>query len=58
MLDPDAENDLIMELNIICARMEYGEPIEDAAAGFSVAVHLWKISRTLPKHVSDIYNRW
>ncbi|WP_438347422.1 type II secretion system F family protein [Paenibacillus sp. FA6] len=35
MLDPEAENDLIMELNIICARMEYGEPIEDALQDFS-----------------------
>jgi tight adherence protein B len=35
MLDPEAENDLIMELNIICARMEYGEPIEEALQDFS-----------------------
>ncbi|MDR0269845.1 type II secretion system F family protein [Paenibacillus sp.] len=35
MLDPDAENDLITELSIICARMEYGEPIEDALHDFS-----------------------
>ncbi|MGF7049862.1 tight adherence protein B [Paenibacillus sp. DS2015] len=35
MLDPEAENDLIRELNIICARMEYGEPIEDALQDFS-----------------------
>nr|WP_232510128.1 type II secretion system F family protein [Paenibacillus crassostreae] len=35
MLDPGAENDLIMELNIICARLEYGEPIEDALQDFS-----------------------
>jgi tight adherence protein B len=35
MLDPEAENDLITELSIICARMEYGEPIEDALQDFS-----------------------
>ncbi|MHA0857203.1 type II secretion system F family protein [Paenibacillus sp. CMAA1364] len=35
MLDPEAENDLIRELSIICARMEYGEPIEDALQDFS-----------------------
>ncbi|WP_136603831.1 type II secretion system F family protein [Paenibacillus dokdonensis] len=35
LLDPDAENDLITELSIICARMEYGEPIEDALHDFS-----------------------
>ncbi|SIQ65467.1 type II secretion system protein F (GspF) [Paenibacillus macquariensis] len=35
MLDPEAENDLIMELNIICARLEYGEPIEEALQDFS-----------------------
>ena len=35
MLDPEAENDLIRELNIICARMEYGEPIEEALQDFS-----------------------
>ncbi|MET3846376.1 tight adherence protein B [Paenibacillus sp. OAE614] len=35
MLDPDAENDLITELGIICARMEYGEPVEDALNDFS-----------------------
>ncbi len=35
MLDPGAENDLITELTIISARMEYGEPIEDALHDFS-----------------------
>ncbi|MNP08834.1 Bacterial type II secretion system protein F domain protein [compost metagenome] len=35
MLDPEAENDLIIELNIICARLEYGEPIEEALQDFS-----------------------
>lgn len=35
MLDPDAQNDLIKEFSIICARMEYGEPIEDALQDFS-----------------------
>lgn len=35
MLDPEAENDLITELNIICARLEYGEPIEEALQDFS-----------------------
>lgn len=35
MLDQDAENDLITELGIICARMEYGEPVEDALNDFS-----------------------
>lgn len=35
MLDPDAENDLITELSIISARLEYGEPIEEALHDFS-----------------------
>ncbi|WP_052020195.1 type II secretion system F family protein [Paenibacillus pini] len=35
MLDPEARNDLITELGIICTRLEYGEPIEDALQDFS-----------------------
>lgn len=35
MLDPQADHDLIKELMIICTRMEYGEPIEDALRDFA-----------------------
>lgn len=35
MLDPEGSSDMISELHIICARMEYGEPVEDALYDFS-----------------------
>ncbi|GIP22594.1 type II secretion system F family protein [Paenibacillus sp. J22TS3] len=35
LLYPDARNDLIQELHIICTRMEYGQPIEEALQDFS-----------------------
>ncbi|MNJ39131.1 Bacterial type II secretion system protein F domain protein [compost metagenome] len=35
LLYPDGTNDLIIELGIICTRLEYGEPIEDALQDFS-----------------------
>ncbi|WHX50417.1 type II secretion system F family protein [Paenibacillus woosongensis] len=35
LLYPDGKNDLMIELGIICNRMEYGEPIEDALQDFS-----------------------
>lgn len=35
MLDPEGGSDMISELNIICARMEYGQPVEEALQDFS-----------------------
>lgn len=35
LLYPDGGNDLIRELEIICARMQYGQPIEEALQDFS-----------------------
>ncbi|MBP2000558.1 tight adherence protein B [Paenibacillus shirakamiensis] len=35
LLYPDAQNDLIVELSIICTRLEYGQPIEEALQDFS-----------------------
>lgn len=35
LLYPDGNNDLIGELGIICTRMEYGQPIEEALQDFS-----------------------
>lgn len=35
LLYPDGNNDLIRELGIICTRMEYGQPIEEALQDFS-----------------------
>ncbi|CAM2981917.1 type II secretion system F family protein [Paenibacillus sediminis] len=35
MLIPDSDNDLITELHIICTKMEYGQPIEEALQDFS-----------------------
>ncbi|MFD1775763.1 type II secretion system F family protein [Paenibacillus rhizophilus] len=35
MLDPEGGSDMIAELNIICARLEYGQPVEEALHDFS-----------------------
>ncbi|MFD1175212.1 type II secretion system F family protein [Paenibacillus puldeungensis] len=35
LLYPDGDNDLIKELGIICTRMEYGQPVEEALLDFS-----------------------
>lgn len=35
MLDPEGGGDMIFELNIICTRMEYGQPVEEALHDFS-----------------------
>ncbi|WP_397386800.1 type II secretion system F family protein [Paenibacillus sp. MMS20-IR301] len=35
MLDPEGSGDMLAELDIICARMEYGEPVEEALYDFS-----------------------
>ncbi len=35
LLYPDGNNDLMVELGIICTRMEYGQPIEEALQDFS-----------------------
>ncbi|MGG6312820.1 type II secretion system F family protein [Paenibacillus macerans] len=35
LLYPDGDNDVIRELGIICARLEYGQPVEEALMDFS-----------------------
>lgn len=35
LLYPDGDNDMMRELAIICARMDYGQPIEEALLDFS-----------------------
>jgi len=35
MLDPEGGSDMIAELNIICARLEYAQPVEEALYDFS-----------------------
>ncbi|WP_055109125.1 type II secretion system F family protein [Paenibacillus ihumii] len=44
LLYPDGKNDLMIELGIICTRMEYGEPIEDALQDFSRRADMEDIS--------------
>lgn len=44
LLYPDSNNDLIVELGIICTRMEYGQPIEEALQDFSRRAELEDIS--------------
>jgi tight adherence protein B len=45
MLDPEGSSDMISELNIICARMEYGEPVEDALYDFSKRAGMEDVER-------------
>lgn len=45
MLDPEGRRDMISELNIICARMEYGEPVEDALYDFSKRAGMEDVER-------------
>ncbi|WP_340021772.1 type II secretion system F family protein [Paenibacillus sp. FSL K6-1096] len=45
MLDPEGASDMISELNIICARMENGEPIEDALYDFSSRAGMEDVER-------------
>lgn len=45
MLDPEGAGDMISELNIICARMENGEPIEDALYEFSKRAGMEDVER-------------
>ncbi|WP_425516998.1 type II secretion system F family protein [Paenibacillus tritici] len=45
MLDPEGASDMISELNIICARMENGEPIEDALYEFSKRAGMEDVER-------------
>ncbi|MEF2967082.1 type II secretion system F family protein [Paenibacillus sp. M1] len=44
LLYPDGSNDLIAELGIICTRMEYGQPIEEALQDFSRRADMEDIS--------------
>nr|WP_233277756.1 type II secretion system F family protein [Paenibacillus durus] len=45
MLDPEGGSDMIAELNIICARLEYGQPIEEALLDFSKRADMEDIRR-------------
>jgi tight adherence protein B len=45
MLDPEGAGDMIAELNIICARMEYGQPVEEALHDFSLRAGMEDIER-------------
>lgn len=45
MLDPEGSSDMISELNIICARMEYGQPVEEALRDFSERAGMEDIER-------------
>ena len=45
MLDPEGGSDMISELNIICARMEYGQPVEEALQDFSERAGMEDIER-------------
>ncbi|ETT60255.1 MULTISPECIES: type II secretion system F family protein [Paenibacillus] len=45
MLDPEGSSDMISELNIICARMEYGQPVEEALRNFSERAGMEDIER-------------
>lgn len=44
LLYPDGNNDLIRELGIICTRLEYGQPIEEALQDFSRRAHMEDIT--------------
>ncbi|ULO10550.1 type II secretion system F family protein [Paenibacillus sp. 19GGS1-52] len=45
MLDQEGGGDMISELNIICARMEYGQPVEEALHNFSERAGMEDIER-------------
>jgi tight adherence protein B len=45
MLDPEGSSDMISELNIICARMEFGQPVEEALRDFSKRAGMEDIER-------------
>lgn len=45
MLDPEGNSDMISELNIICARLEYGQPVEEALRDFSERAGMEDIER-------------
>ncbi|QWU18257.1 type II secretion system F family protein [Paenibacillus sophorae] len=45
MLDPEGGSDMIAELNIICTRLEYGQPIEEALHDFSRRADMEDIRR-------------
>lgn len=45
MLDPDGGSDMVSELNIICARMEFGQPVEEALHDFSTRAGMEDVER-------------
>lgn len=45
MLDPEGGSDMIAELNIICARLEYAQPVEEALHDFSRRAGMEDIAR-------------
>jgi len=45
MLDPEGSSDMISELNIICARLEYSQPVEEALHDFSRRAGMEDIER-------------
>ncbi|WP_240479693.1 type II secretion system F family protein [Paenibacillus wynnii] len=45
MLDPEGGSDMIAELNIICARLEYAQPVEEALHDFSRRAGMEDIDR-------------
>ncbi|MDQ0195517.1 type II secretion system F family protein [Paenibacillus wynnii] len=45
MLDPEGGSDMIAELNIICARLEYAQPVEEALHDFSRRAGMEDIER-------------
>ncbi|WP_372237774.1 type II secretion system F family protein [Paenibacillus sp. P46E] len=45
MLDPEGGGDMIFELNIICTRMEYGQPVEEALEDFSKRAGMEDVER-------------
>lgn len=45
MLDPDGRGDMAKELGIICARMEFGQPVEEALHDFSQRAGMEDVER-------------
>ncbi|KAA9004917.1 pilus assembly protein TadB [Paenibacillus spiritus] len=45
LLDPDGGGDMAAELNIICTRLEYGQPIEEALQDFSRRAGMEDVAR-------------
>ncbi len=45
MLDPEGSSDMLSELTIICARMEYNQPVEEALHDFSLRAGMEDVER-------------